>query len=151
MRFLQILPDTVKVVTTSANTGWIFYVVCFVIAFIGMALQTAMAMQNLQTKARLANIEFKPSNYFREDWLTIVISVLTIFMFMFLINDILTIKPEVKGYLKFAFAFIGYFSNDIASRLFSAANKRVNAAIDYKTTIADKATGTTDTPTPATK
>ena len=131
--------------------NWLFYLSCFAIALIGMALQTAMAMQSLQNKARLANVEFRPKNYLKEDWLTIVISFLTIVLAMLLINEVLNIKPEVKDYLKFGFAFIGYFSNDIASRLFSAANKRVNAAIDYKTTIADKATGNADAPTPAAK
>lgn len=131
--------------------NWLFYLSCFSIALIGMGLQTAMAMQSLQKKARLANVEFKAKHYLQEDYLTLVISFLTIVLAMLLINEVLNIKPEVKDYLKFGFAFIGYASNDIASRLFSAANSRVNAAIDYKTTIADKATGTTDTPTPAVK
>jgi hypothetical protein len=40
---------------------------------------------------------------------------------------------------------------DILLKLFGVVNKRLNAAIDVKTTQADEANGTTAAPTPATK
>lgn len=47
-------------------------------------------------------------------------------------------------------ATVGYSGGDLASKFFSFTQKRIDAAIDHKTTIADKATGNTDAPTPAT-
>jgi hypothetical protein len=38
---------------------------------------------------------------------------------------------------------------DVLLKLFGVVNKRLNTAIDYKTTEADKATGNLDNPTPA--
>lgn len=46
------------------------------------------------------------------------------------------------------FSTLGYTGVDIALRLFSVTNKKINAAIDYKTTQADAANNTTDHPTP---
>jgi hypothetical protein len=42
---------------------------------------------------------------------------------------------------------VGYTGSDIASRIFGVVNKKINSAIDYKTTVADQATGDTEAPT----
>lgn len=124
------------------------YLQLFVVALVGMALHTALKMKSLQDKARLANVQFKLRNYFAQDWLSITASILTIIMFLFFIDNILHWKPQAMQYLKIGMAFVGYSGSDIASRLFSVVNKKINNAIDYKTTAADMATGNTEAPTP---
>jgi hypothetical protein len=127
------------------------YLECFAVALVGMALHTALKMKSLQDKARLANVEFKLRNYFAQDWLSITASILTIILFLFFIDNILKWKPSVLDYLKILFGFIGYTGSDIASRLFSVVNKKINTAIDYKTTVADEQTGDLGNPTPLPK
>lgn len=124
------------------------YIICFAVALVGMALHTALKLKSLQDKARLANVQFKVWQYFKNDWLSITASVLTVVLFLFFVDNILHWKPQVEGYLKIGFAFVGYTGSDIASRLFSVVNKKINAAIDYKTTVADVAEGTVEAPTP---
>jgi len=70
-------------------------------------------------------------------------------MVMFFIDELALFSAYVMQYVKFGFAFVGYTGSDIMSRIFSVVNKRINKAIDYKTTIADESTGTTAKPTPA--
>lgn len=113
------------------------YLECFLIALIGMALQTALKMKSLQDKARAANVEFKMRQYFSNDWLSIAASMLTIFLFLLVVDNILKWKPVVVDYVKIGFAFIGYTGSDIASRLFGVLNKKINNVIDTKTNIAD--------------
>lgn len=113
------------------------YITCFVVALLGMGLQTALKMKSLQERARVANIEFKFSYYFKQDWLSISASIITIVMFMFFITDILNWKPQTIDYLKIGFAFVGYTGSDIASRLFGVVNKRINNVIDVKTNVSD--------------
>lgn len=117
------------------------YLECFAVGILGMLIHIGGKIKSIQDKARIANVSFKPIDYFTEDWLSMGVSVVTIFMAMFFISDVLHLKPEVLYYVKFGFAFIGYTGSDIASRLFGAVNKRVNQVIDKKTTIADEATG----------
>jgi len=124
------------------------YLTCFAVAIVGMALQTALKLKSLQDKARLANVEFKVWHYFRNDWLSITASILTIIMCLFFLDNIVKWKPVAADYLKVGFAFVGYTGSDIASRLFSVVNKKINAAIDYKTTVADIQEGTVDVPMP---
>jgi hypothetical protein len=124
------------------------YLTCFAVALVGMALHTALKLKSLQDKARLANVEFKVWTYFKNDWLSVTASILTVVMFLFFVDNILKWKPEAQGYLKIGFGFIGYTGSDIASRIFGVVNKKINTAIDYKTTIADETTGTVEAPTP---
>jgi hypothetical protein len=113
------------------------YLTCFGVALVGMALQTVLKMKSLQDKARAANIEFKPMLYFKNDWLSITASVLTIVMFLLFLDNILKWKPVIVDYIKIGFAFVGYTGSDIASRLFGVVNKKINNVIDEKTNIAD--------------
>jgi hypothetical protein len=127
------------------------YLTCFAVALIGMALHTALKMKGLQDKARLANVEFKPRSYFRQDWLSLTASFLTIILFLFFIDNILKWKPAVVDFVKIGFAFVGYTGSDIASRIFGVVNKKINLAIDHKTTVADETTGDVEAPTPLPK
>jgi hypothetical protein len=125
------------------------YIICFVVAILGMALQTILKLRSIKTKAALANVSFNPLTYFKEDWLSIAASLITIILTLFFVSEILNWNALVINYVKIGFAFVGYTGSDIMSRLFSVVNARINSAIDYKTTIADTATGTLDKPTPA--
>lgn len=124
------------------------YLQCFAVAVIGWALQTTLKMRSLQNKAKAANVVFKPIDYFKDDWLSITAAFLTIVLFLFFVSEFLNWQTWIISYVKIGFAFVGYTGSDIASRLFSVVNTRINAAIDYKTTISDTQTGTLDKPTP---
>lgn len=119
----------------------------FIVGLLGAVIHSLFKIKSIQDKARLANVAFKWTDYWKEDVLSHLISLATIVLCMFFVYDILAIKPEFEPYIRIGFAFVGYTGNDIASRIFGAANKRVNQIIDQKTTIADKATGETQ-PTP---
>jgi archaellum biogenesis protein FlaJ (TadC family) len=123
------------------------YLTCFIVAFVGMLLHAVLKLKSLQDKARIANVAFKPKQYFVQDWLSHTASLLTIVMFLIFTDNILHWKPQAIGFLKIGYAFIGYTGSDIASRLFGVVNKKINTAIDYKTTVADATTGDLDAPT----
>lgn len=125
------------------------YFQCFAVAFLGMVLQALLKIKSIQDKARKANVQFKASEYLRDDWVSHLASLTTIIMVLFLVDEFAHFSAYVMQYMKFGFAFVGYTGSDIMSRIFSVVNRRINNAIDYKTTIADESTGTKDNPTPA--
>jgi len=125
------------------------YLQCFAVGLIGMLIHSLIKMKHIQEKARLNNIEFKPIEYFTKDWVSHSSSLLTVILFLFLVEEFTNFNPFVADYVKIGFAFVGYTGSDIASRLFSVVDKKINRAIDYKTTISDTKTGTLDKPTPA--
>lgn len=124
------------------------YIQCFLVAFFGMLLQALLKIKSIQDKARKANVEFSAKEYFIDDWISHCASLVTVIMIMFFVDELAHFSEHVMNYVKFGFAFVGYTGSDIMSRFFSVVNKRVNNAIDYKTTQTDEANGTTDKPTP---
>lgn len=116
---------------------------------VGMILQMLMKAKSIQDKARLANVQFKFFEYFTQDWLSHTISLFGVILFLFLVRRRLHDIPQSMYELVMAFsATVGYMGADIISRFFSATNKRVNAAIDHKSTQSDTMDGTLTTPTP---
>jgi hypothetical protein len=126
----------------------LIYLIYFGIGILGMAFQIALKMQALQVLAKKANVCFRPAQFFSDNWLSIVLSVLTIILTLTFISEVEVHYPAVKGWMRFTFAFIGYGGASILSRLFAVADSRLGAAIDYKTTKSDTADGTLDAPTP---
>lgn len=126
----------------------LLYIQCFLVAFFGMLLQALLKIKSLQDKARKANVQFSPKEYLVDDWVSHSASLVTVIMIMFFVDELAHFSEYVMNYVKFGFAFVGYTGSDIMSRLFSVVNKRINNAIDDKTTIADQATGKADNPTP---
>lgn len=122
---------------------------CFAVALIGMILQALLKIKSIQDKARKANVQFSAKEYILGDWVSHCASLATIVMFLFFIDEFTNFNAKIADYLKMGFAFVGYTGSDIASRLFSVVNKRINNAIDHKTTGYDASTGNLDKPTPA--
>lgn len=126
------------------------YAACFAIALIGQLLFNVLKIKGIQDKAAGSKIQFSVADYFKKDWLSILASILTVILVLMCLDSLLKWKPEIVDYIKPIFAFVGYTGSDIASRIFGVMNKRINEAIQYKSDIANQATGTQDAPTPAT-
>lgn len=129
----------------------ILYLQLFCIAFLGWFIQAGLKLRSIQLKAKKANVQTPTSGqYFKDDLVSHALSLASIMLAMFFVSEAGALPYLDKMWaLKLVFAFIGYTGADIWSRVFSVTNKRINDAIDYKTTIADTQTGTLDTPTPA--
>jgi hypothetical protein len=111
-----------------------------------------MKARSIQTKARLSNVQFSFWSYFVDDWLSHLISTFAVALCIFIVRYRLDDVPDSMYEVILGLsATVGYSGADIVSRFFSFTNKRINAAIDYKSTKADEAAGIDPhTPTPAT-
>lgn len=129
-----------------------FYLACFAMGTFGFIISTAMIMRSLSKKAKMSNVAYLPSQYFKDDWFIFVITYGVIFSMLIAMAYVpgSILKNDWALIITLGlFSLIGYNANDIASRFYSVANQKLNSAIDYKTTIADTQTGNLDTPTPA--
>lgn len=123
------------------------YISCALMGLLGLILSTITVIQSLKNKAKLANVVFSTKSYLKDDGiLTGIGSSVMIIMGLVVLEYI---PPTMNPlWLIAIFGTGGYTGSDLASRFFSVANRKINDAIDYKTTIADKANGTMDAPTP---
>lgn len=125
------------------------YTVCLLVALIGAAIHFFVKMNNIMKGSKIANVEFFPKRFYNDEKISMIISLLTIFLALFLLGELLDAFPRSVGYKNLAFAFLGYGSDYLASYFFSFAQKRLDQAVDFKTTELDRANGTLDKPTPA--
>lgn len=131
------------------------YISSFLISLIGLALSVVVVIRNTTKKARLANVIFDWKLYWKTDlWMQMAGTILTVSLFLMLLGPFLEKYPKLADdtfVILVFFSAVGYFGSDLASRFFSVVNNRIDAAIDFKTTQSDTASGNLDAPTPATK
>lgn len=131
------------------------YLQAGLISLIGLLFSLVMVMRSLLNKARAANLKFNWTVFLSQDLVFQAIgTVLTVSLALMLLGPTFKQYPKLQDndlLILSVFATIGYIGSDIASRFFSVMNKRLTNAIDYKTTMADTASGTLDAPTPAAK
>jgi hypothetical protein len=120
------------------------YLLWLAIALVGMAIQIALKMKSLQEKAVAANAEFTPTIYFKKDWLSVVLSLLNILLFLLLAGAAVEKWHPEPIIIQVAFAFIGYTGADISSRLFGVVGKRINSVMDIKANVFDGVTNSID-------
>lgn len=124
-----------------------FFIRCIFVGLMGTVLSTLSVVYSLQKKAKAANVIFNFGIYLKTDWYSPVIS----FVALLLAYAFLPYIPATLAdwMVLIIFSTIGYTGNDLVSRFFSTVNTRINAAIDFKTTIADASNPDPKAPTPA--
>lgn len=127
------------------------YIDSAMLGLLGLIFSLLLQLKSQRDKARVANLQFSVSGFFADEGINIAIAVVVLIIALYLIAPILGWKPGYLWLIRPAFLPVGYMGTDILLKLFGVVNKRLNAQIDAKTTIADAATGNLDSPTPATK
>lgn len=115
------------------------YIIYTIAGLLGIAIHTVLELRSLKIKAKVANEPFNYSDYFKEDWLSILVSLLTITLALVLLGDKGVEKMEgwYKDWARLLFSAIGYMGDSIASRIFGSISSRIDRSIDIKTDIAD--------------
>lgn len=117
------------------------YAIWFSIALVGAMLKAAIYLKGQKKRAEdnnVENVSFNIFHYLKEDQFAVIISLLSIILALLLTAPILKLYPNAMDYMRFGYAFVGYFSQDIANQFFGAIKKRVDQVIDRKTTVADE-------------
>lgn len=113
------------------------YLWCSILGLIGIAFQTLIKINKLQTQSKLANHAFKIRDYFENDWTTILLNLLTLAVAVISIDEVVKYKPQVVSFIKWFFFFIGYTGSSILNSLLSKTQDGLNKIIDIKSNIAD--------------
>lgn len=123
------------------------YLEMLVVGLLGMLLSILRKFASQRAKAIQANIHFNAKEYARLDWPVWLCNVIAIAIVMYFTKYWLDWKPWVIRAVLPLFATVGYVGSDLLISFLGAANKRINAIIDAKTTAADLNAGTIETPT----
>jgi len=119
-------------------TTGIIYLDCFIGGVIGILCHVLLLkLPAMKKRAENANTDFKVSEYLKNDWLTIAGSFITVFVAIFVLDELLAMKPSVAKWVKFFFVFVGYTGSSILQGIFSKTETQIQKVIDVKTNIAD--------------
>jgi uncharacterized integral membrane protein len=118
------------------------FLTCFLAGTLGILLQIfVVKLPSLKTKSEAANRPFVVSEYFKDDWMSIVGSFLALAILIVCLDELINFKPSVVDYIKWLFAFVGFTGSSLIQAAFSVTNKKIMQVIDEKTNIADNKTG----------
>lgn len=124
------------------------YIDSAVLGLLGLLFSLLLQLKSQRDKAKVANLQFTIGGFFSDEWINIAIAIIVLVIALYLIAPILGWKPGYLWLIRPAFLPVGYMGQDLLLKLFGVVNKRLNAAIDAKTTIADASTGNLSAPTP---
>jgi len=124
------------------------YLQCVIACLIGNILHVFVKILSLRKDHKIANLEFSFLGYLKNDWLALLFDVIASFVIVYLVDEWLSFNEFIIGKIKTMFVFIGYTGSHVILQLMSVAKKKFRLAVDYKTNISDRETGTLDKPTP---
>lgn len=113
------------------------YLWCSVLGLLGIAFQTLIKISTLQKQSKIANHEFKVSDYFYNDWTTVALNLITLAVAIIAVDEIVKYRPQVLPFIKWFFFFIGYTGSSLLNYFLSKTQSGINKIIDVKTDIAD--------------
>lgn len=114
------------------------YLDLFIGGLLGMLFQVfVLKMPALKKRAEAANVEFKPMDYFKTDWLALSTSVLSIVIGVFVFDELTNSYPSIVKYAKFFFIFVGYTGASFLQGVLGVYDTRVRNIVNEKTNIAD--------------
>ena len=98
----------------------------------------AVKLPSVKARSQAANLQFSIRSYFKDDWIAIGASVITLLLAILTLDEILGYKPALLRYIKYFFFFIGFTGSSILIAILGKTNKAINAVVDIKTNIADQ-------------
>lgn len=106
------------------------YLECFLAGLLGILFHVvAVKLPKLKKRFKSAKMEFSLQEYIKGDALALVSSLVTVFIVVFLLDELAGLKPAILDYVKFLFVFVGYSGSSILIGLLGKADNYFNKTI----------------------
>lgn len=114
------------------------YTIFFLCALLGMLFHCIMKLNVLTKQAKAGNICFTFKDYLQEDWLSILASFVSIFIWLLLFGEAERKYPLLINYARLSFVIFGASGSYIVQYFLSKAEKNITSVIDSKTNELDE-------------
>lgn len=91
----------------------------------------------VRKRSLAANKPFVASEYFKDEWVALIGSIITVVICVFIVDEIVGYNPSLMRFIKGLFVFVGYTGSSLLIALFGVADKAILKVVDKKTDIAD--------------
>lgn len=110
------------------------YLLCFLSGILGLLFHIfAIKIPGIKARATVANVPFSLIQYLKDDSAAIFASLVSILLFIVILDEAIAFKPEVLPYIKVGFAFVGFTGSSVLIAVFGTAQTKLNKIIDVKT------------------
>src|SRR5262245_52625619 len=107
---------------------------CFIGGLLGILFHVfVIKYPALKKRAAAVKVELSLSTYLKQDLVSIIGSVITVLIVIFIIDEIAHFRPEIMEVLKFFFIFVGHTGSSILQYIFGVADKKLRNIVDLKT------------------
>lgn len=114
------------------------YIWCVSMFIMGQLLHLFLSkIPALMKRAKVANYQFKISDYWKEEWYIVIGTQIFGAMTIIGIDEIAHWKPDVVDYVKWFFAGLGYFFSSVIIKWLGTYEKKLLKIINIKTDISD--------------
>lgn len=111
---------------------------CVILGLSGVVFHSLIKCRGLQTDARVANIKFDPvKDYLLQDYLSIIISLLSVLVWVGLFSEAVTHYPKLQGFIRTSFFVMGAIGSWMLQIMLGTAKASIRKVVDVKTDIAD--------------
>ncbi len=124
------------------------YIQCVIACLIGNVLHVCFKILSLWKNHKKANLQFSIGSYLNDDKVPLIVDLLSSFAVVYIIDEWFSFNEFIIGKIKSIFVFVGFTGSYVIMLLMSVSERKFRSAIDYKTDIADRATGNLEKPTP---
>lgn len=114
------------------------YLLCLIAGILGILFHTIIKMQAVKKRLEATGIGFSIRAYLSSEWLALTASFLTVCIFIFILDEVTKIKPQVVDYLKYFFIFIGYTGSSILLSVLGRTDKAVNKVLNNEPNVTSK-------------
>jgi hypothetical protein len=106
-------------------------------ALLGLIIHTLVKINSLYKKARASKSEFNYGGYFKDEKISLAISILSIVAMVVVLPELLHLNPKILGleltlFVRAAFLLWGYCSNDLLVRILGRASDKINKEVEEK-------------------
>lgn len=101
-----------------------------ILGVIGHCIMKAMS---LQKDAKVANVNWKFSNYLSEDYLGICLSFVSVAIWFLIVPEAALKYPKLDGWMRASFVGMGLLGSYLIQTVTSVAKRRIRSKVDVKT------------------
>jgi len=105
--------------------------------FLGLLFSVVYKFLRISQRAQTANEKKSFKQYLSEDWASIALSFITLFICLVIIPDAINYYPKINLFLGVVFVLAGFGGANTMAAILSRADKKVMKIIDQKTDVAD--------------
>jgi hypothetical protein len=107
--------------------------ILILLGIFGVLSHCLLKASSLQSDAKAANLKFSLTDYFKSDYLGILLSFISVFAWYFLFEEVAVKYTSLQNFVRLSFFVMGLVGSYLIQFVASKAKKKIRTTVDVKT------------------